>query len=129
MGENTSTILLLHSAPVVRSVLKDILERAGYLVRSAGDLGTAADMLNECAPDLLVTELYISELPGHDAAQYLGKRCPTMSVLIVAGLPQDQRTENRTIGEGYEVFPKPFSSDELVAKVREVLRMGRTAKR
>lgn len=129
VGENTSTILLVHSAPVVCSVLTDMLEQAGYLVRVAGDLRTAADMLNECTPDLLVTELYIAEVSGHDAAQYLSKKCPTMSVLIVAGLPQDQRTEIRTIGEGYEVFPKPFRSDELVEKVREVLGTGRTAAR
>jgi CheY-like chemotaxis protein len=54
VADNNSTILLLHSAPVVRSVLADILERAGYLVRVAGDLGTAVDMLKECAPDLLM---------------------------------------------------------------------------
>ncbi len=127
MAENTSTILILHSAPVVRSVLRDMLERAGYLVRVAGDLGTAVDMLNECAPDLLVTELYIAEVSGHDAAVYLSKKCPTMRVLIIAGLPQDQRTESRTTGEGYEVFPKPFSSDELAEKVRIVLRANRRA--
>ena len=66
---NNSTILLLHSAPVVRSVLMDILELAGYLVRSAGDLGTAVDMLKECAPDLLMTALYIAEISGNDAAR------------------------------------------------------------
>jgi chemotaxis response regulator CheB len=67
-----------------------------YPVRVAGDLGTAVDMLKECAPDLLMTSLYIAEISGHDAAQYLCSRCPKMRVLIVAGLPQDQRTENRT---------------------------------
>jgi two-component system, cell cycle sensor histidine kinase and response regulator CckA len=129
VAKDNSTILLLHSAPVVRSVLADILERAGYLVRVAGDLGTAVDMLKECVPELLITALYIAEISGHDAAQYLCKRCPKMRVLIVAGLPQDQRTDDRTISEGYDVFPKPFSPDALVEKVREVLRMDRTAAR
>jgi hypothetical protein len=50
-----------------------------------------------------------------------------MRVLVVAGLPQDLRTDNRTIGEGYEVFPEPFSPDALVEKVREMLRIDRTS--
>ena len=45
---------------------------------------------------------------------------------MVAGLPQDQRTDNRTTSEGYEVFPQPFSPDTPVEKPREVLRMDRT---
>jgi DNA-binding NtrC family response regulator len=127
VAEKHLTILLLHSAPVVRSVLADVLESFGYLVRVAGDLGTAVDMLKECAPNLLITAPYIAEISGHDAAQYLCNRCPKMRVLIVAGLPQDQRTHNRTIGEGYEVFPEPFSPDALVEKVKEMLRIDRTS--
>jgi two-component system OmpR family response regulator len=127
VDENTATILILHSASVVRSVLREILERAGYLIRAAGDLGTAVDMVKEYPPDLLVTDLYISEISGHDAAEYLRKKCPTMRVLLVAGLPQDERIEVRSTGEGYEVFPNPFTSDELVEKVRTVLRTRRRA--
>jgi DNA-binding NtrC family response regulator len=129
VAEKKSTILLLHSAPVVRLVLADILEGAGYLVRAAGDLGTAVDMLKECAPDLLMISPYIAEISGHDAARYLCNRCPKMRVLFVAGLPQDQRAENRTTSEGYEVFPKPFSPDALVETVRDLLRMDRPTAR
>jgi hypothetical protein len=50
-----------------------------------------------------------------------------MRVLIVAGIPQDQRTDDRAIGEGYEVFPESFSPDALVEKVREMLRIDRTS--
>ena len=127
MAENAATILLLHSAPVVRSVLKEMLERAGFLVRAAGDLGTAVDMISECQPDLLVTDLYVADVTGHDAAEYLRNKRPTMRILVVAGLPQDDRIEIGSTGEGFEVFPNPFSSDELAEKVRTVLRTGQRA--
>jgi len=115
-----ATILILNSEPVVRSVIRDILEREGYVVLATGDLGTAVDMMNDCAPDLLLTNI---DFPtsGHDAAQYLKKRCPKMRVLIVAGLPDDQRIEDRTLGAGFEVFPRPFSVMELNEKIREIL--------
>ena len=115
-----ATILILNSEPVVRSVIKDILEREGYVVLATGDLGTAVDIMNDCEPDLLLTNI---DFPtsGHDAAQYLKKRCPKMRVLIVAGLPDDQRIEDRTLGAGFEVFPKPFSMEELNEKIRGIL--------
>jgi DNA-binding response OmpR family regulator len=115
-----ATILILNSEPVVRSVIKDILEREGYVVLATGDLGTAVDIMSDCAPDLLLTNM---DFPtsGHDAAQYLKKKCPKMRVLIMAGLPDDQRIEDRTSGAGFEVFPKPFSVAELNEKIREML--------
>jgi len=53
----TTTILLLVSDPIVRSVLAETLEGEGYMVLATGDVGQAADRLKHSAPDLL-------ELPG-----------------------------------------------------------------
>jgi CheY-like chemotaxis protein len=50
-------ILLLDSEPVVRSVLKNILETAGYVVLATGSLGVAANELARCKIDLLITSL------------------------------------------------------------------------
>ena len=43
-----TTILLLVSDPVIRSILKETLEREGYTVLASGDLGQAVDRLQEC---------------------------------------------------------------------------------
>jgi DNA-binding response OmpR family regulator len=85
------------------------------------------DIINECPPDLLVTDLYVADVTGHEAARYLRNKCFTMRILVIAGLPQDDRIEIGSTGEGYEVFPNPFSSDELAEKVRRVLQPGRRA--
>jgi len=114
-------ILVFHSAPVVRVVIQEILENAGYVVRATGDLGIAVDMVRETPPDLLIIDVYVADIPGHDAALYLCKKCPNMKVLMVAGLPDDQRMEARTTDETFAVFPKPFPPADLVAKVRDVL--------
>jgi CheY-like chemotaxis protein len=80
------TILLLVSDSVVRSILKETLEREGYTVLATGDLGQAVDRLQECIPDLLITRTYIESLPGHEAAMYLRTKCPEMRVLMLGGL-------------------------------------------
>jgi len=54
-----TTILLLVSDPVVRSILKETLEREGYTVMATGDLGRAVDRLKDCIPELLITRTYV----------------------------------------------------------------------
>ena len=116
-----TTILLLVSDPIVRIVMQETLEQAGYMVMATGDLGQAVDRLKECAPDLLITRTYVQGLPGHDAAMYLRTKCLKMRVLMVGGLLDDNRLRNREELEGFRVFPKPYSADDLLQKVKEVL--------
>ena len=116
-----TTILLLVSDPVVRSILKETLEREGYTVLATGDLGQAVDRLQECIPDLLITRTYIESLPGHEAAMYLRTKCLGMRVLMLGGLLDDERLQYRAAQQGFEVFPKPYTAAALLQEVRRVL--------
>ena len=116
-----TTILLLVSDPVVRAILKETLEREGYIVLASGDLGQAVDWLKECTPDLLITRTYVESLPGHEAAKYLRTKCLGMRVLMLGGLLDDERLQYRAAQQGFEVFPKPYSAATLLQEVRHVL--------
>ena len=116
-----TTILLLVSDSVVRSILKETLEREGYTVLASGDLGQAVDRLQECIPDLLITRTYIESLPGHEAAMYLRTKCVGMKVLMLGGLLDDKRLAYRAELQGFEVFPKPYTAAVLLEEVRHVL--------
>jgi DNA-binding NtrC family response regulator len=116
-----TTILLLVSEPLVRLVIQEVLERAGYLVMATGDLGTAVDRIIECKPDLLIISPYVETITGHQAAKYLQSRCPSMRLLMVAGLLADDRLQYRAELEKVEIFPKPFTGAQLLEKVRDVL--------
>ena len=120
-SKTTAMILVLSSEPVVRSVMKETLERAGHTVLATGDVGKAVDLLNECTPDLLIIHPYVADLPGLEAAKYLHAKCPTMRVLMVAGLLDDDRLSDRLALHGFKVFPEPFTVAQLLAKVRDVL--------
>ncbi len=116
-----STILLLISEPLVRLVIQELLERAEYLVMSTGDLGTAVDRLAECKPDLLIISPYVETITGHQAAKYLQSRCPSMRILMVAGLLDDERLQYRAELDKVGIFPQPFTRDQLLGKVHAVL--------
>src|SRR5215469_4854459 len=114
-------ILLLASEPVFRSVLKEVLEQAGYVVLATGSLGAAVGRLKDSGIDLLITHPYVDNITGHEAAKYLRSKNPGMGVLIVAGLLDDDRLQYRASLEEFQVFPQPFTAAELIKTVAEVL--------
>lgn len=116
-----STILLLSSEPVVRTVMKEILERAGYVVLATGSFGAAIDRLAQFEIDLLITHPYIETIPGHEAARFLRTKNPRMAILVVAGLLDDDRLQVRAKLERFEIFPPPYTAAQLIDKVKEVL--------
>jgi DNA-binding response OmpR family regulator len=115
------TILLLISEPLVRVVIQEALEHAGYLVLATGDLGTAVDRLKESTPDLLVISPFIESISGHQAAKYLQSKCLSMRILMLAGFLDDDRIQYRAELEQVEIFPQPFTAQQLLAKVRSIL--------
>ncbi len=121
LAPTNASILLLDSDSVMRSALRDALENAGYLVVTAGGLGGAVDRVGEMQPDLLITRPYINSMPGRTAADFLRTKCPGLPILIIAGLMDDDRVNVENATEEFHTFPKPFSRDELLAKVKEVL--------
>jgi DNA-binding NtrC family response regulator len=116
------TVLIVDSYSVMRAALRDALQNGGYLVVTAGELGSAVDRLSEVEPDLLIIPPYINGMPGHLAADYLRSRHPGLPVLILGGLIEDERiaTEN-TIRE-FHTYPKPFSREELLGEIGRILK-------
>ncbi len=115
-------ILLLASEPVVRKVLKEVLEEAGYVVQATGNLAGAVKMMAAGRMELLIVRPYVDNMIGHQAASYLQKKDPHMRVLIVAGLVRDDRLEYREELATFEIFPQPFTAAEFLKKVGQILK-------
>jgi DNA-binding NtrC family response regulator len=118
---SSTIILILESDAVLRSVLRDVLEATGYVIREAKDLGAAVLKAREAAPDLLVTGPYVDSISGYDAASFLRKDSPEMDILVVAGFPADDRIENRLLNHGFTSFPAPYTPALLLESVRKML--------
>jgi DNA-binding NtrC family response regulator len=116
-----TAILFLASDAPFRKVMSEILDSEGYVVMPVSDIAGAVDQLKVGLPDLLIIRHYTEGMSGHDAAMYLRTLCPGIPVLLMGGLLDDDRLENREVLQGFEIFPKPFEADELLEKVKEVL--------
>lgn len=114
-------IVVIDSEPTVRTVVTAILERAGFAVRATGEFNQALQMLHRERPDLVVTNVFLRGIAGHDAMRAIKESFPGLPVLMVSGLPDEEVIARWTGEVGFDVFPKPFTSDSLVEKVRQVL--------
>ncbi len=116
-----ASIVVIDSEETVRSVMEKILLRDGHTVRATGDFNSAMDWIRESAPDLVITNVFLRGIAGHDAMHKVRSEFPGLPVLMVSGLP-DESIIQRWEGEAdFDVFPKPFRSDALLNKVRQMI--------
>jgi DNA-binding response OmpR family regulator len=116
-----TTILLLCSDSNLRLVMQEVMEDKGYVVLPASDLSRAVDWLSRCKPDLLLVRPYLSGISGYEAALYLRTKCHGIRIMMVSGYIQDDRLQYQWSLQGIEVFPKPFTGEEFLQKIANVL--------
>lgn len=122
-GGTARTILLAEDEDAVRAVAAAALGRAGYRViaaRSGGEaIGIAA---SHGAPvDLLVTDVVMPGMMGPELATRLGRTQPGLRVLLTSGYTDDDRLLRELASESLPFIAKPFTPDQLVARVRSLL--------
>jgi two-component system KDP operon response regulator KdpE len=118
MGRN---IVVLDAEEVVRKVVTSILEKAGYSVTATADLSSALEMCRKQRPELILTNVYLPGISGHEAMKKLKEYCPKVPVLMVSGLPDSAVIRDWLEEDGFDIFPKPFTPHTLLAKVEEVI--------
>jgi DNA-binding response OmpR family regulator len=123
----SATILVVEDEPAVRELVVFHLERAGFTVRAAADAERARPMLP--GSDLLVLDRM---LPGEGGLELLrrlraGNRPGLPVLMLTARGTEVDRVEGLDAGAD-DYLVKPFSSAELVARVRALLRRARPAR-
>jgi two-component system nitrogen regulation response regulator NtrX len=114
-------IVVLDAEEVVRKVVTSILEKAGYSVTATADLRSAIEICKTAPPELILTNVYLPGISGHEAMKLLKEYCPKVPVLMVSGLPDSAVIRDWLEQDGFDIFPKPFTSQTLLAKVEEVV--------
>ena len=119
MAEGTlETILLVEDEPAVRQLFAQALTRAGYSVYEARNGQEAMKVFDEHgdAIDMLLTDIRMPYMGGAELAHHLRGRRRTLKLLCISGYPG-----NLDADLADDFLAKPFSRDDLLRKVREVL--------
>jgi CheY-like chemotaxis protein len=121
-------VLLVDDEDQLRRVMRDLLEREGYVVVEAGDGVEALDQVDRHAPDIIVLDLNLPGLDGFGVLSHLRSRRVTQEIpVIVLTARGDEENEIRVFEFGADDFlSKPFRARALSARLEAVLR--RTAR-
>jgi DNA-binding response OmpR family regulator len=116
------SVLVVDDEPTIAEVVARYLTRAGYDSATAGDGAEALRLVAERQPDLVVLDLMLPGVGGLEVLRRLREdgRGPAVILLTAKGEQDDRIVGLRSGADDYVV--KPFSPNELVARVEAVLR-------
>jgi two-component system, OmpR family, KDP operon response regulator KdpE len=116
-----SRILIVEDDPALRGSIRSILERNGYEVRAAGDGAAGARELQTGTFDVVLLDIGLPFIDGWKILDSLeARRIPPVIVISARGAEEDKV---RALDMGADDYlAKPFGADELLARIRAVLR-------
>lgn len=117
------TILLVEDEQAILRYGRESLRRLGYNVLSAGTPSEALEIArNHQGPlHLLITDVVLPEMNGRELAQVLSALHPDLRCLFMSGYTADVIAERGILDERVSFIQKPFSSADLMTRIREVL--------
>ena len=119
----TETILVVEDDDALRSYTVETLAELGYRVLPATNGAVALEILDSGNDiDLLFTDVVMpGGLNGRQLADEAVRRRPGLKVLFTTGYTRNAIMHHGRLDPGVEMVGKPFSSDELIRKVRAIL--------
>jgi len=125
--DGTPLILVAEDDRAVRTALERALDLEGYRVHAVGDGEALLAAVAEVHPDLIVLDVMMPRLDGLSACRRLrsqGDRTPILVLTARAEIPD--RVSGLDAGAD-DYLPKPFALDELLARIRALLRRNHSA--
>jgi len=119
----TETILVVEDQDSVRKLAVQMLNQCGYRILEAaqGDEALLLAARHAGPIHLLLTDVVMPRMTGRELAEQLRPARPAMKVLYMSGYAEDVIASRGLLDPGLLHIPKPFASEALARKVREVL--------
>ncbi|MBI5593061.1 MAG: PAS domain S-box protein [Deltaproteobacteria bacterium] len=117
------TVLLVEDEPLILEVGLEMLETLGYKVLTAGTPAEAIEQVRTHAGEiqLLFTDVIMPEMNGQDLAKLLRGIKPGLKCLFASGYTANVIAHRGVLDEDVNFIQKPFSLQNMAAKVREAL--------
>jgi two-component system OmpR family response regulator len=115
-------VLVVDDEPNIADVVSMALRYQGFVVESAGDGRAALAAVSEFRPHLMVLDVMLPDMEGFEVAKRLGAQSARLPIIfLTARDATEDKVRGLTMG-GDDYVTKPFSLEELVARVRTILR-------
>jgi two-component system, OmpR family, alkaline phosphatase synthesis response regulator PhoP len=118
-------ILLVDDEPAIVDTVRAYLEAEGYAVRTVADGPGALAQARRFHPDVIILDLMLPGLDGLEVLRRLRQESDVYVLLLTAKTHETDKVVGLTMGAD-DYVTKPFSPRELVARVKALLRRGRS---
>ena len=127
MTEPEARLVVVDDEPNIRELLSTSLRFAGFEVFAAADGMSALTLIRDTEPDLVVLDVMLPDMDGFTVTRRLREKGQHMPVLFLTARDDTQdKITGLTVG-GDDYVTKPFSLEEVVARIRAVLRRTQPA--
>lgn len=129
MSKNNPTILVIEDEASIREMLQFSLSRAGFAVLEAADARAAQDIIATVLPDLVLLDWMLPGVSGVDLAKKLRQvaRTRELPIIMLTARGEDESKVTGLEAGADDYMTKPFSTQELVARIKAVLRRTSSA--
>lgn len=123
MATKTRTpILVVEDDAALSEALVDSLEIAGYAVRAAEDAESALAFLDKQQPGLVLSDVQMPGMDGHDLLRIIKRRHPGLPVVLMTAYGQIDKAVDAMRDGAADYLPKPFEPDRLLAAAARYFR-------
>jgi DNA-binding response OmpR family regulator len=119
-----TTILVVEDGVKIRELLRSYFEREGFDVVSTGSGADAIGLAQTAAPDLVILDLRLPDVPGESVASEIQRFSGVPVLMLTAKAAEQDRIHGLELGAD-DYVTKPFSPREVVLRARAILRRGR----
>lgn len=120
------TVLIVEDEVKIRELLRSYLARAGYQVLTTGSGAEGITLAESAAPDLIVLDLRLPDVPGEEVAREVRRSGNTPILMLTAKAAEEDRIRGLELGAD-DYVTKPFSPREVLLRVQAILRRGHPA--
>ncbi|QJD58389.1 response regulator [Pseudomonas sp. gcc21] len=115
-------ILIVEDIIAVSAAISERLTDAGYQCTQTDNVESALALLHGDAPiDLLLTDIGLPRMSGHELADEARRVRPNLPVLFMTGYAESARDRNQFSQPGTDILMKPFSMDDLLVKLLRLM--------
>jgi DNA-binding response OmpR family regulator len=121
-------VVIAEDEPAIVASLEFLMRRAGYETRVAGDGVRALELVREFAPDVVILDLMLPKRSGYDVCREI-RHTPALAetrVLMLSARGGANEIDRGLSAGADDYVTKPFSTQDLVRRVSELLRLRRS---
>lgn len=128
MSNNEQNILIVDDDPIVLKSLKDLLAVRGYKTDIAIGGKEAICQIDQKEYDLVLLDLHMPYVSGHDVMTHIRHKKQTPAVIIVSGETSFEAARSACSQGAYDFLRKPYATEELIITINNALKEKRLEK-